>query len=314
MKRLLNKNQLAIITMDYAVRKNIGNFHFNEALAKRFDRVHYFFMESGYFNPRDHKDYFKNCDMIFINRPLRKLHHKSIEGEVYRSLNFKNSDAVIVLYDTDTSALDIEFRCQSVAKLGVDYLALGNNDYRVKDHQIRLGRDVDCFYLPFGVNISYFKDLMKRRNLNVGFSGNTNLNYYPKRKDMIAHFSSRFSDFHKSNVSGGKYVDFLNRLKVFVVANDTKSGFFMKHLESMACGCLLVAEHTPLFSKLGFRHKKHLITWTSLQDAENHVVNYLNNTKFRLGITARGKKLVHEKHTWDHRVETLLERVTNGQN
>ena len=42
----------------------------------------------------------------------------------------------------------------------------------------------------------------------------------------------------------------------------------------------------------------------------NELVNdYLQNEEKRLSVVEKGRKIVKEGHTWDHRVESLIEQL-----
>lgn len=105
------------------------------------------------------------------------------------------------------------------------------------------------------------------------------------------------------------YADLLNRHKVFVSAGDVSGGFFMKNLEAMACGCLLIAQYSPCFEKLGFVHGKHLLLWNSFSDLVDLTRRYLDDHEARARIAREGRKLVASKHTWDSRVDALLKEL-----
>ena len=105
-----------------------------------------------------------------------------------------------------------------------------------------------------------------------------------------------------------EYTQYLNRMKVFVLANDSDKGFFMKHLETMACGCLLLAEYTPLLDTLGFVDEEHLLVWYNLRECENKALYYLAHDEERLRITSQAKEKVKEC-TWQYKVDELLDWV-----
>ena len=107
MKRLRSKDKLAIITVDYANRYNIGNYHLNAELSSRFKETKYFFLEKGF---DLNSNYFKECDFIFINRPLRKTKRADIEGQYFKEIRFGRLNIPVVIYDTDTTMLTIKQR------------------------------------------------------------------------------------------------------------------------------------------------------------------------------------------------------------
>jgi spore maturation protein CgeB len=304
-------NRLSIITVDYASRYNIGNYHLNEALARRFKEHKYFFLEKG-FKQKKNEEYFKASDLIFINRPLRKTKHLTIEGDTFRNLNFTNYVAPVVLFDTDSQALKMQERVKYIKRIGVNYLALGNNDFRVAIHRGALP-EVDTFYFHFGVNTEHFKNFGNRvREIPSGFIGSYRNHYYPNRLQMVDRFKHRMGDrFFWKRMIKKEYVHYLNNMGIFVTANDLDMGFFMKHLESMSCGCMLLAEYTPLFEKLGFIDGEDLVTWTTLDDCEQKLMYYLAYDEPRKVIAKNGEKKART-FTWESRVSYLLDRIKDG--
>jgi len=304
-------NRLSIITVDYENRYNVGNYHLNEALAKRFKECKYFFLEKG-FKQKKSEDYFKSSDLIFINRPLRKTKQLSVEGDTYRGLNYRNYTTPIVLFDTDSSTLKMKERVKHLRNIGVNFLALGNNDYRVEEHRKEVP-EVDTFYFHFGINIEHFRNFNNRvREIQSGFIGAYRNYHYPNRMEMVERFRHRVGDrFFWKRMIKEEYVYYLNNMRIFVTANDRHKGFFMKHLESMACGCMLLAEHTPLFEKLGFVDGEDLVTWNTLDDCEQKLLYYMTYSNVREAIAKSGEKKART-FTWDSRVDYLLSRIKNG--
>lgn len=304
-------DRVAIITVDYASRYNIGNYHLNEVLEKRFKECKYFFLEKG-FKQKPNEEYFRESDLIFINRPLRKTKHMTVEGDTYRNLNFRDYATPVALFDTDTSTLNMKERVKYIKSIGVNYLALGNNDYRLQEHQEMLP-DVDSFYFHFGVNTKHFRNFENRlREIPAGFIGAYRNYHYPNRKAMVERFRHRVGDrFFWKRMIKEEYVHYLNNMKIFVTANDRHKGFFMKHLESMACGCMLLAEYTPLFEKLGFVDGEDLVTWANLDDCEQKLLYYLTYDTPRKAIAMSGERKART-FTWKSRITYLLDRISNG--
>jgi len=304
MRFLRGTDRLSIITIDYANRYNIGNYHLNAELASNFKEVRYYFLENG-FSLDD--PFLLSSDMIFINRPLRKTIQRTVEGETYRKLNFKSIDGIVVLFDTDPQVLSIKERAKVIDNIGVDLLLLGNNDARVVEHNRFFGGRILCKWLPFGVNLDHFYDMGIERDIVSGFIGSYRNYYYGKRKEMVEYLREKLGNrFFWKRMIKEEYLLFLNRIKLFVLANDLTGGFFMKHLESMASGCLLVAEYTPLLERLGFVPSEDLIVWNTLQECEQAILYYAVYEGNRGQIIENAKKKIKEHHTWAHRVKWLL--------
>ena len=301
MRKLKARSKLAIITVPYHLRYNIGNFHLNDELARRFDQVEYFNLKEDFDTDADN---FKDFDMIFINRPLRKVNHAK-EGKIYNRLDFNSSKVPVVLFDTDTTMLKMKERIRILKKIGVDYLLLGNNDNRLEKHRKGLP-NTKCEWFPFGVNTKHFYDYKEERTIPYGFIGSFRNHHYPKRRELVNHFNHRLGDrFFFKRMIKEEYVDYLNKIKIFVTANDLDAGFFMKHLEVMACGCMLLAEYTPLLTRVGFIDGHDFISWTTISECEMLALHYGTYDEER-EIVARHGQSEARKHTWKKRVDWMM--------
>lgn len=300
--RLQKKDRLAIVTIDYANRYNVGNFHLNEELSSRFKETKYFFMEKGF--KLDHP-YFSDCDLIFINRPLRKVKHMSLEGETYKNLNFKNSKVPVLLFDTDTQMLKMTERERILPEMGITHIALGNNDQRVENHKKIVPY---AMWFPFGVNPYHFFNFNLRvRQLQSGFIGSYRNLYYGPRRDLVVSFMHKLGDrFFWKRMEHKEYVSYLNNIRIFILANDNDAGFFMKHLETMICGCMLLCQYTPLLEKLEFINNEHLMVWNTIMECEEKVLYHLSYHDERNRIAKNGEEEVKKRHTWKHRVDKLI--------
>lgn len=303
-------NKLTIVTRDYRNRYNVGNYHLNVELECRFDETVYLFLEEGFKQKKHEKD-FEESDLIFINRPLRKTKRSDVEGNTYKNLDLRWCSTPVLLWDTDSQALSIKKRKKIVKGIGVDFLALGNNNFRVQEHRDCMP-DVHTFYFPFGVNTNHFYNYRQERTIASGFIGSYRNYHYPGRKEVVEWFKMRMGDrFFWQRMVKEKYVQYLNDINIFVLANDRDEGFFMKHLETMCCGCMLLAEYTPLLDKFGFVEGYHLVTWQSLYECEEKLLYYLAFPEQCREIAARGEEAAR-RHTWSSRVDKLLE-ILDGQ-
>ena len=289
---------------------NVGNLHFENTLASRFKTYHTYGLGHEHYNELiDLKDIMKflfKPDVIFFMLP-----GSCFEKENYLT-KFDYSVLKIpkILYDTDPQR-HIKSRCDFINRNQIDYLFLGNSYKFNKEHESLI--DVPCkvVWLPFGVDMSFFTDCLGRRMEDVLFLGNTRLDYYPDRSHMIGTMRRVFGEkfFHcgdNDKVKLISYVSLLNNYKVFAAAGDLTGGFFMKNLEAMACGCLLISQYTPCFDRLGFVSGKHLLLWKTFRELVDLTEYYLENDAARKEIAFEGRDFVLNNHTWDHRVDTLL--------
>lgn len=305
---LLKNKTVLFLCPNYEDRYNIGNHHFRLAIAKRF--------ETAYFYGPGYKGYDEKIklvtlvdkhkpDILFLMFPTRHIEN----NEGLARLNYRKFDGLKVMYDTDSQST-IWPRCKFINKHKIDFLFLGNNYMFIPDHEENIEVDCKVYWLPFGVNQNYFKNYGRTRTRAAMFLGCTNESNYPDRLHMIAimkrAFGIRFF-FNSGNVyNRKKYVDLLNDHKIFVSAGDISKGFFMKNLEVMACGCLLISQATPCFDKLGFVNGEHYISYDLFNDLIERTRYYLMSLEEWRAVTKAGFRFAIENHTWEHRVDEML--------
>ena len=87
----------------------------------------------------------------------------------------------------------------------------------------------------------------------------------------------------------------------------------MRVFEALACGSLLVTNDlTDNGQEELFRNGRHLVTYSNDAELIDRVDHYLSHPDERLAVAARGRMEVVEKHTYRHRMQTILDTVTAG--
>jgi len=301
---------ITFLTYNQEEKYNVGNHQFKAELASRFrNTIFYGPGYPGYQEIGNMADYITNPGMLLFMVPAKDLTKRSF---LVRSNYSKIKKVVKVMYDTD-SQRHIWERCKFINKNDINYLLLGNNFKYVEEHQRLIKNECKVWWQPFGVDAGFFSNRRISRMQDILFLGSTRWKHYPDRVQMVNTMKRVFGKkfFHKSklDIYGADYVDLLNRFKIFVSAGDVDKGFFMKYLEVMACGCLLISQSSPCFSKLGFEEGKHLIFYDTFQELVDKAKYYLEHEEERKEIAMEGRKFVVENHTWKHRVDTLLEEL-----
>jgi len=295
------------ICHNYENRYNIGNQHFREELSRGFERSTFY--GPGYKNfsmfPIEEMLERIKPDIVFFMFPTRDFERK----EPYTVFDYSIYDFKKVLYDTDSQS-SIYSRCRFIEENLVDHCFLGNNHAFNDDHR-ELVTDCKVHWLPFGVNSNYFLDRGRVREKEILFLGCTNESHYSNRIHMVAVMKRAFGPrffFNPSNAMNGElYVKALNEYKIFTSAGDNYQGFFMKYLEAMSCGCLLISQYSPCFGKLGFKNGEHLILYDSYNELIDKATFYSAHKRKREKIAKKGRDFVLSKHTWKHRVNQMLE-------
>lgn len=294
------------------LKYSVGNHHFKSALGQRFRRRTFFGPGYDCYNEStDLKDVIKSVDpdVIFFILPGRDL-----DGGTYLT-DFdygRFEEPLKILYDTDAQRC-VGSRCEFVNRNRVDHLLLGNNYRYNRDHEDLIRVPCRVVWQPFGVDTGFFSDHRRSRPKDILFLGNTRWSVYPAREHMAntmrRKFRKRFfsSPGHRINLLD--YVALLNRYKMFVNAMDISNAFLMKNLEAMSCGCLLVSQRNPCFGRLGFVHGTHLLLWETFRELVDLAEYYLEHDEERRRIASEGREFVIRNHTWDHRIDDLLDEV-----
>jgi spore maturation protein CgeB len=84
-----------------------------------------------------------------------------------------------------------------------------------------------------------------------------------------------------------------------------------KVFEILSCGCFELTDSTKDVNNL-FVTKKHLVTYSSINELRENIVYYLNHEKERKEIALAGYKEVLQKHTYVQRMKEMLEMISRG--
>ena len=161
--------------------------------------------------------------------------------------------------------------------------------------------------------MGFFANRMISRPRPLMFLGSLRWRNYPDRVIMVNTMRRMFKEkfFFKltNKINHVEYMQLLNKARIFVSAGDIDKGFFMKYLEAMASGCLLINQWSPCFEKLGFVSGEHLLLYDSFKEMVELVRYYVDHDEEREEMALRGNRFVAERHTWRHRVDELMERI-----
>lgn len=141
----------------------------------------------------------------------------------------------------------------------------------------------------------------------LGFCGN-----YVNRKQLIDHLTAYKSLKQDIFVIGDEMVKAINSYHIHFnknIANDINYRSF----ETLGCGTLLLTNYNPQYEELGFIDFDNCVMYKNL-DELNLRIDYLkNNPKLIEIITQNGFNFV-KKHTYNKRVEKLLEYIKHEKN
>lgn len=137
---------------------------------------------------------------------------------------------------------------------------------------------------------------------DVGFLGNDT---YPRRREFLDLIGKKYKLLRSTAQPGEEYSRKLSQCKMIFncsMDNDVNMRFF----EAMSIGRLLLSDRVDGQDELA-QSGKHYVSyadWTGLDWRINH---YLKHEEEREKIAKAGAALVHARHTYDDRVDTIME-------
>jgi len=158
--------------------------------------------------------------------------------------------------------------------------------------------------LPFSVETNLFKKLKTRKDFDV-MASFTIARPYPLRQevvDLIKKMPLKSIAGHRISVKG-KYINAINRSKIFVIPNGQIKSLNLKYFEVLACGTFLLCQEPVNYEELGFKKGKNFATWTDLKDLKKKIWYYLRHTRERETIAKNGAELIKKRHSNDIRVK-----------
>ena len=157
-------------------------------------------------------------------------------------------------------------------------------------------------FVPCGIDITQFKDLRLKRDIDVSFIGNL---YNGKRSKWLSEIKSYIDVSHFQNISYNEYVPILNRSKITINEHYNKYGANMRFYEAIACKSLMITDKVIGIPK-DFKEGKHYLTYSNIPDLVKKVKYYLDNEKERLNITETAYKIGIKKHKYSDRLNQLF--------
>ncbi len=175
-------------------------------------------------------------------------------------------------------------------------------------------------WFPHHVPTDIFNDYHLKRDIDILMMGSI----YPRLYPMRAKFYEILKDepnfvYHEhpgylkiedwQNVYAcEKYAREINRAKIFVTCHSIDHFPLLKYFEVLACKTLLVATPSKELEELGFIDGETFVA-VNEENIKEKIAYYLKNEKERKKISERGYEMVHNHHSTDKRVESLITRI-----
>ncbi len=166
------------------------------------------------------------------------------------------------------------------------------------------------FWLPLGCQPEAQPAGAAAPTHDVSFVGAATQPVHDIRRTLLEGLSRRFSVLAQESVFGAEMWSALARGRL-VFNHSAVQELNMRIFETMGLGRPLLTNHEAEANGLFelFEEDKHLIVYRSAEDLAEKVARYLEDDAARLAIGKAGQEEALAKHTYQHRVHTLLETV-----
>lgn len=233
-----------------------------------------------------------NPDLILVVDPVRK------------KFDFSSFNAPTVYYAADVGRDRDAFyhHIKDVQVQNYDYVFVAQKDF------IPAYKEKGCknvYWLPHACDPEIHRRYDLPSIYDICFIGSL----YPGslREQLVRKLEKEFNVF-----VGRKYLH--DMAKTFsrskMIFNESLVGDLnMRIFEAMSCGSLLLTNRIRNGLEEMFTDRKHLVIYDEWRDLVNIIRYYLDHPDEREQIALNGQKEVHQKHTYTHRMQYLLETV-----
>ena len=161
-----------------------------------------------------------------------------------------------------------------------------------------------CIWLPHAAEPKAYpkKDMIKK--YDVGFIGNVG---DWNRVDFLDRMFKEFPNFFYGKRLFEEAAEIFSQSKI-VLNISIKDDINMRVFEALSTGSLLLTNELPTLPHL-FQDGVHLVTYKNFDDAVEKARYYLEHDEERERIAEAGYKEFMKKHTYEHRLKTVLEIV-----
>ncbi len=162
---------------------------------------------------------------------------------------------------------------------------------------------IDAKPLFAAIDENIFKFLPIEQDIELGFFGNIN---YENRKKFLGHVLKKFKMY--TDYSTTKYVELMNRTKINFNVGYYDFGIPNRVFDTLGCGQFLLTHEYKNEDNI-FQDGKHLSYFT-YSDIYDKIEYYINHPEKREKIAKQGQEEVLKKHTYKHRIKTIMEDVS----
>ncbi len=170
--------------------------------------------------------------------------------------------------------------------------------------------------IPHAIEADLFQTAASPRIYEVGWVGRLDGESYSIRRRYIQGLKELFvmndiDRYYTLDEMAAIYKQ--SKIVINLSRDDYLQDANLRCFEVMASGALLITPQPTELSELGFVAGTHYVTFQTETEMYELVQYYLNNQDERETIAQAARNLVMAKHTYDARVQTILEILSQNQ-
>lgn len=193
-----------------------------------------------------------------------------------------------------------------------DHVAVFHPGY---DQEFRRKGHPGAFLLPHAIQREIFDGPELNRTFDIGWVGQSRGPLYSKRAALLEQLAHSFTmnDFsQRHDLRELADIYCRSRIVVNVGRDDYPQDANLRTFEAMASGALLVTSLPSELSDLGFVEGVHFAGYHEQQELFSLVRRFLKDDSALKSIAQAARQKVFQEHTYDSRVDALLERIHQG--
>jgi Glycosyl transferases group 1 len=167
-------------------------------------------------------------------------------------------------------------------------------------------------FIPHAIEPGLFSGAPLQRIYEVGWVGQIGGAVYHTRARILQKLATSF----RMNELSRRYLSaelalvyHQSEIVVNVGRDDCPQDANVRTFEAMAAGALLITSLPSELSAIGFEDGVHFVGYRREAELENLVRKYLADERARQGIAKAGRELVLCEHTYDRRIDVLLDLI-----
>jgi glycosyltransferase involved in cell wall biosynthesis len=139
---------------------------------------------------------------------------------------------------------------------------------------------------------------------DVGFLGNDT---YPERRRLLELIGANYKLLRSTSKPGEEYSRLLSRCKI-LFNRSMDNDLNMRVFEAISIGRLLLSDKVAGQDEL-LKDGAHYVSYADWQGLDEAIKYYLSHDKEREALASAGAAWIRAKHTYQHRLETILETM-----